>query len=182
MPDANPIDRGELFTQLFVEHQKRILGLIYALTQNRGITDDVLQEVSVRLWRKFDSFEEGSNFAAWSLSITRYVVMEWRRANKRVPLAMEDEQLHAIADSYVESAEPITAVRSHLDDCLTKTTDRQRRLLRDHYELGYKIVEIASNWELSRRAIHKLLKKTKDQLLECIEGAQTNASQEGHPS
>ena len=182
MPDAIPIERGERFTQLFVGHQKRILGLIYALTQKRGIAEDLLQEVGVRLWRKFDTFEEGTDFAAWSLAITRYVVLEWRRSNRQEPFALEDKELHAIVDSYLEEDAPRTAVRDYLDDCLTKTTDRQRRLLRDHFELGYKIVEIATNWQLSRRAIHKLLKKTKDQLLECIETAQARDAQEGHCS
>tara|TARA_R110002096_G_scaffold316010_19_gene510461 strand:+ start:8278 stop:8826 length:549 start_codon:yes stop_codon:yes gene_type:complete len=182
MTELVPFERGETFTKLFVSHEKRIQGLIYALTQDRDAVDDILQDVAARLWRKFDEYEEGSNFGAWALAITRFVVLEWRRSQKRVPLFLEDDELFAIADSYVELEKPLESVRTHLDDCLAKLSERQTSLLRHLYAEGFKIVELAGVWKRSRRAIHKMLKKTKDQLLDCIENAHSKDLREGHLS
>ncbi|MEM8955644.1 MAG: sigma-70 family RNA polymerase sigma factor [Verrucomicrobiota bacterium] len=162
------IDRGEAFTRLFIASEKRIFGLIFALVQDRVAAEDILQETGARLWQKFDEFEEGTDFAAWALQVTRFVVLEWRRSQRRVPLPLEDEELHALADTYQDVEEPLASVRAHLDECLEKLSDRQRALLRCLYVEGRTVVETASLWNRSRRTIHKLLRKTKEQLLACI--------------
>lgn len=169
MSEMDPMERGEAFTRLFIASEKRIFGLIFALVQDRADAQDILQETGARLWKKFDEFEEGTDFTAWALQVTRFVVLEWRRSQKRVPLPLDEEELHALADAHRDAAEPIAAVRAHLDECLAKLSDRQRDLVRTLYGEGRTVVETASLWRISRRAIHKLLKKTKEQLLACIE-------------
>ncbi|MEM0896451.1 MAG: sigma-70 family RNA polymerase sigma factor [Verrucomicrobiota bacterium] len=179
MADSTPIDQGERFTRLYASHQRRIHGLVYVLTQDRGVAEDLQQEVAARLWRKFDTFEEGTDFAAWAFAIARFVVMEWRRSSQRVPLPLEEEELHALTDTYADYSQPLSSIHVYLDECLTKATDAQRRLLNEHFVHGFKILEIAARWQRDRRSIHRLLKKTKDQLLQCIEEARAKGAQEG---
>jgi RNA polymerase sigma-70 factor (ECF subfamily) len=42
-------------------------------------TQDIFQQTSLVLWEKFDSFETGSNFAAWSCRAARYTAMNFLR-------------------------------------------------------------------------------------------------------
>ncbi|MEM9283053.1 MAG: sigma-70 family RNA polymerase sigma factor [Verrucomicrobiota bacterium] len=169
MAEIDTIERGEAFARHFIASERRVFGLIFALVPNRSAAQDILQETGVRLWQKFDEFEEGTDFCAWALQVTRFVVLEWQRSQRKVPLPLDDAELHALADSYQDTAEPLSAIRAHLDECLAKLSDRQKSLVCTLYNEGRSVVEVASQWKLSRRAIHKLLKKTKEQLLACIE-------------
>jgi RNA polymerase sigma-70 factor (ECF subfamily) len=48
--------------------------------------DDILQETAMVMWRKFDTYVIGSNFAVWGIRIARNFVMKLnqRRFDKRI--------------------------------------------------------------------------------------------------
>ena len=104
-----PIERGEAFTRLLVAHQPRIYGFVYSLVGDRAAADDVLQEVSTVLWRKFNDFEHGTNFNAWALNIARFSVLEWRRKQSRAPLLLDDES-RALLDEYWAEENRVTGL------------------------------------------------------------------------
>jgi RNA polymerase sigma-70 factor (ECF subfamily) len=164
-----PIERGEAFTRLLVATQPRLYGFIYSLVGDRSAADDVLQEVSSVLWRKFDDFEEGTNFGAWALKIARFSVLEWRRKQSRAPLPIDEDTLIALADQAAEMAEGVGEMREALHLCLAKLPDRQRELLRARYFDDEPVQSIASRWQRTRMAIYKMLRKTHAALLGCIE-------------
>lgn len=45
------------------------------------------------LWRKFDQFQEGTDFAVWAMSVARFCALNWRRKQARLPLPRDDEFL-----------------------------------------------------------------------------------------
>ena len=55
---------------------------IYSLVRGRHSSEDVLKDVSVVLWKKFDSFEIGTDFGAWAMCVARFTVLNWRRDRK----------------------------------------------------------------------------------------------------
>ena len=46
--------RYETFEGHFLECRKALYGFIFALTSNAADTEDIFQEASVIMWRKFD--------------------------------------------------------------------------------------------------------------------------------
>ena len=164
-----PIERGEAFTRLLVATQPRLYGFICSLIGDRSASDDVLQEVSSVLWRKFEDYEEGTNFNAWALKIARYSVLEWRRKQSRTPLPLDEETLVTLADQSADMAESVGEMREALHLCLAKLPDRQRDLLRARYFEEEPVQSIAKRWQRTRMAIYKMLRKTHSALLGCIE-------------
>lgn len=167
--DRNSLERGDAFTRLFIANEKRIYGLIFALVPDHTAAQDILQETGSRLWQKFDSFELGTDFAAWALRVTRYVVMDWQKSQRRVPLPMDEGELHDLADAFIEVQHTEPEIRAHLNECLVKLNDRQCEVLRLVYTEGHTVIEVASMKGVSRRAIHKMLQKIKASLLDCIQ-------------
>ena len=51
--------------RLWVQYQSRVYAYIRALVFRRADAEDILQEVAVVLWRKYDQFEPGSRFDQW---------------------------------------------------------------------------------------------------------------------
>ena len=91
------VNREEEFTRLVTESQARVYAYIYALVQNAADTEDLVQQTLLVLWRRFDDFEEGSNFCAWAMTAARFEVLNFRRAGRR-PNLFTEELLNRIVD------------------------------------------------------------------------------------
>ena len=75
--DCEMPDRSEEFISLFAANQRRIYGFVATMVPRASDVDDVFQEVSMNLWRNFDEFESGTNFAAWAFSFARFGVLKY---------------------------------------------------------------------------------------------------------
>ena len=72
-------DRGERFMRHLMGNEHRIYGFILSLVHNWSDADDLLQDVTAIMWRKFDLYEPGTNFCAWALKIARFEVLNFRK-------------------------------------------------------------------------------------------------------
>ena len=59
-------EQHRLFGELISAHQSRLYGFLFALVGNREDADELFQETSLTLSRRFDTFQPGSNFYAWA--------------------------------------------------------------------------------------------------------------------
>jgi len=159
---------GELFSRLLVGSMQRIYGFILTLVHDRAAANDILQEVSAVLWRKFDRFEPGTDFGAWAMSVARLSVFEWRRRQKHLPLQLDDEQLGLLADEAVAVSCEFEARREALRGCFAKLASRDQELLVARYHQGQSVVSIADGLSRTRVAIYKRLDKLHALLLDCI--------------
>jgi len=163
-----PEDRQELFTRLLVANQNRLFAFIFTLIQDRTAANDVLQEVSVVLWKKFEHFDPETDFAAWAMSVARYSVLEWRRAQKRNPMILDEELLAKLADEAVSvSCEQDERIET-LHRCIEGLSPAQRNLLVRRYVHNTSVVDIATHENHTRMAVYKRLNKIHAILLECI--------------
>lgn len=69
-PDPSPL-RGDqrLFLRLFSQHQRRLYAYIFTLIPNRADADDLLQEVSITLWERFDTSEPGKDYMSCAMRV-----------------------------------------------------------------------------------------------------------------
>lgn len=65
--------RGEL-VGLLTRNQRKIFAYIYTLVPNRADAEDILQETSVTIYKKFAEFELGTDFVAWANRIAWWKV------------------------------------------------------------------------------------------------------------
>ncbi len=149
-------------------HQRRLYAFIYSLVQDRHAADDVLQEVSAVLWRRFDEFEEGTNFSAWAYKVARLQVLSWRRKQAKLAIPIEGDELSILMDTAAVMAERQDERLAALEHCLSELTPKQIDLLRRRYHFGFSANEIAEQGNRSRRAIYKSLGKVNAILMSCI--------------
>jgi len=101
--------RGERFIRLFIPAQRRIYGFILSLVPSRSDADDLMQETGSTLWRMFDDYRDGTDFAAWALAVARIEVMRHRQRMGRSKLKFDSDVLDVLADD-------ATAMADTLDD------------------------------------------------------------------
>ena len=90
-------DSGAEFADLLREAHRELFGFIFALLQNRADAEDVYQQTAMVLWRKFASFERGTNFVAWAIRVAQFEIKDYVKARRRRKVFFNDEILDAIA-------------------------------------------------------------------------------------
>jgi RNA polymerase sigma-70 factor, ECF subfamily len=162
-------DRGATFVRLFLQHQRRITGLILALVPHGPDADDILQETSSVLWEKFDEFDPGTNFAAWALRIARYQVMAYYSTKRRTRARLSDETLDLVVEKMAARPERDDARSAALDGCLERLPDRERALLEARYRGEIAAEELARQAGTTVFAVYKSLDRIHGRLLECLQ-------------
>jgi len=169
--DANrPNDRPELFLRLLLTNEVRIFSYILTLVPNYADAEEIMQETSGIMWRKFETFEPGTDFVAWAVQIARYRILDYRRKQYRERLVCYDskifEQMTILATVGVGQDDHRLEA---LQRCLAKLRDRPRRLIRQRYYEGVGPKEIAEREGMSIHAVYKSLSRTCGQLLSCVQ-------------
>ena len=168
---AGPLSRGERFMRLFLRVERRVYGLILAMTGNWTDADDILQEATAVMWRKFDQFNPnapGSDFAAWALSIARFQVMAHRKRKAVARSRFSDKTVELLADEIASAADRTDARREALRECLAKLGEPHRRLVELRYEPGATTQSVADQVGRSIHAVYKALNRAHALLLECV--------------
>ncbi len=154
--------------RLFLANEHRFFGMICALVPNLTDAEDVLQETSTAMWRKFDQFEEGTDFAAWGLKFARLQSLKFHEKTRHNPLRFRDELLEQLADEAWQAAAESDFRRDALQECLCRLTDRNRELLRMRYEENQTVPAIAERIGKSIHAVYKAVSRIHDSLLDCV--------------
>jgi RNA polymerase sigma-70 factor (ECF subfamily) len=170
MTPAPDRDSGERFVRLFLQHQRRIYGLILALVPRGADADDILQEACAVMWQKFGEFQEGTNFPAWALRIARFQVMAYYSTQRRQKARLSDETLDAVVERMAARAPREDARSAALDGCLEGLPDPDRTLLALRYHGGASVEEVARRSGKTVEAAYKALNRAHDRLLQCMRG------------
>jgi len=168
------------FLKLFVKHQQEIYAYIMTLVPHVNDADDLFQEGMTVMWRKFDQFKPGTNFAAWGVQIMRYQILEYRRnlaRDKRV--LIEDSLFETLLDSMSTIQDELAVRIEALRKCQTLLDERAKRVLKMRYERNIPVQEIASFLKVSRRHVYHLLGQINGVLLRCM---RRTLAEGGHPS
>lgn len=160
----------ERFVSLFVAHETRLRGFLRSLLPQWDAIDDVMQETSLVAWRKFERFEQGTNFMAWVVSIARFEALRYLRTRRRDRLVFSDEVFDLIADDGLEELDSLDREREALGRCILKLPTAQRELLQLAYQPGVKFHEVAERSGKSVQGFYKTIQRLRGRLSECIRG------------
>ncbi|MHC4879876.1 MAG: sigma factor, partial [Planctomycetota bacterium] len=111
--EAPPVPSEE-FVQLFSRNQRRLYLHIIGQVGNPDDAEEILQETNVVIWSKFDRFELGTNFIAWSFQIANYEVLKFRDRKRASRMVFSDELIGTLAQESEESQDDLDLRRSAL--------------------------------------------------------------------
>ncbi len=156
------------FLRLFTTHEESVRAFVRRLVPTRADADDVMQEVSIVLWKKFGSFHEGADFRAWAFGVARFEVLGWLRDKGRDRLVLDEGVALKIAQE-AEVLEPaLSRQREALERCLVRVPEPQRSLLMRAYQPEARIQEVAAASGRSVPGFYQWLHRMRKTLLDCI--------------
>jgi len=166
---TNEKDRSKIFFPLFIDNQKRIYTYILMLVPNRTYADEIMQEVSVILWQKFDTFTLGSNFVAWGIKIARLEVLSFYKKQRAKRVIFDSDLMNMLSIQAEPTLNTMDAQIDALRKCVRKLKDTDRELIHLHYEKNYTIKDISGHVNRSVHALYKVFNRIHHYLLKCIQ-------------
>jgi RNA polymerase sigma-70 factor, ECF subfamily len=158
----------EKFTALLARNHAPLMSFILSLHPHWADAEDILQQASVVLWRKFAEFTPGTSFLAWSCQTARYLVLNHHRKETRDPHVFSGELVELLSREGEADAEHLQRQREVLGGCLNKLDARSRRLVARCYETGATIREAAEDLGATPNSVYKTLNRLRETLLECV--------------
>lgn len=162
-------ERMTEFVDLYSRYYPRLQFYLMALLPSANDAADVLQESSLVLWRKFASYESGTNFYAWACKIARLQALKYRNRVGRAAKVLDDAILEKLSEEAMsEEIDPAASLEA-LAYCLERLSERNRSLIRRRYQPNSSVRELAAEVGCSANALSKLLGKIRRLLLDCVE-------------
>lgn len=81
------------FEEKILEHINSLYNLAIRMTQNKQDAEDLVQEASLKAYRYFDRFKQGTNFRAWIMAISRNIYINNYRKRRKEPKKIEFEEV-----------------------------------------------------------------------------------------
>lgn len=164
-------ERTREFLALYSRTSNWIYSYLLSLVQDRHDADELFQEVSTFLWERFDDFEPGTEFRAWSCRVAYYKVLDWRKQTQRKPALCSEAFLERVSSLQLEESQRLDDRREALDGCLQKLAPRDRDLIERRYSGEQSVETIAADGKRSVHAIYRSLRRIHAELLQCIDGS-----------
>lgn len=166
--DPVPSTRTEEFMELCSSHQRQLLGYIFTLVRNMDDAEDLLQQTSLILWRKFDDFQSGTDFMRWACSVAHLEVLSFLRRKQRDSLHLDEQLLMQLADTRLGRAKLYERYREGLRQCRERLAEADRELLLLCYGGTLSTKEVAVKLSRSTDSIYHSLQRIRRALFDCI--------------
>lgn len=167
MPEETA-DVMEEFVALLAQHDRSLTLYVISLCPNVNEADDILQDVKMVLWQKFNHFEKGTSFIAWARKIAFFKVLSYRKKKSKAPYLADESILMEISDD-AENRQQVWHNRGlALDNCVGKMKEEQREILQMRYKDQLGIEAISEKLGRTQQAVYRQLSRLRQQLLECV--------------
>lgn len=143
VPDPPSKEDADQFIRVVYE-QAAVPLFIFAFrfTRDHAVSEDAVQEVLVRAWRRAGHLEPGSDaLRAWLYATTRNHLIDIWRARSREPVTVSHDQMPNAA--HVADDVDRALQRRALADALDKLTPKHRDVLIERYFKFRSVVETA---------------------------------------
>jgi RNA polymerase sigma-70 factor (ECF subfamily) len=176
--DARRSDPTGEFLELYSHNYPRLQFYLTSLLPMADDAADVLQETSLILWKKFDTYETGTNFFAWACKIARLQALTHRKRGAKSALTFSEELLEILAEEAADERFAPVNLQSYLRQCLERLSSRDQQLIQKRYEPGMTVRRLAADIGRTANSLSKSLGRIRRALLACIERNQAAAGRE----
>ena len=163
-----PTGEDEFVAEL-TRNQFALKAFIRSLLTDKSISDDILQETNLVLWKKRSDFAPGTNFKSWAFRVAYFQTLALLKKDRSKPWQQADEELlERLASESAEIAEQYDERRAALTHCLGKLNEKERSLITARYETEQTIIDLSKRLCRPVGSIRVSLCRIRSSLRECI--------------
>ena len=162
------MDDQQRFLAQFLRHQEDLRAFVGSVVRDWTAVDDILQETSSVLWRKFAEYDATRSFGAWARGIAVLEIRKHQDRQRRLPLRLSEEAVAALDHAWEAAPEESSARLEALARCLERVDPRARELLTLRYRDGLEITDLAGRSGRGVEAVGKALQRLREALGSCV--------------
>jgi RNA polymerase sigma-70 factor, ECF subfamily len=160
--------KGE-FADYLRQDQTRLYGYIHSVLRDLNDADDLYQQTTLILWKKFGEFDRKRSFFAWACGVARLEVANFLRSRGRHRLYLSDDLNLLLIEAQAEMTnQELDERRDALAQCIKNLRQRDRDLITECYGDTSGIHTAADRRGRSPQSIHNSLRRIRRALFECI--------------
>ncbi len=162
-------DKEEILSELMTAHSQKVYLLAYSFVKDRGMAEDISQEVFIKCYRHIDKYRGEASVTSWIYRITVNTSKDFLRKNKLVNLIYPRQFFENKLDS--ESSEEIFMKQNRKDQLLQiifRLPIKYREILVLYYFHEQKIDEIAVSLNINSNTVRTRLARGRDKLKQKI--------------
>ncbi len=163
---------------IYLEYQNLVYSVAVSIIRDGQLAEDIMQEVFVTLYFKYDTIRDQSKIKPWLIRITVNRTLDFTRKLKRSVILPEDyfERLEdtSITDPTSEMAEKELTLE--IRKAIDKLPEDLKALVVLSYFLEIPLKEIAASLELPLGTVKTRLRRARFILKEHLLGQQTTAN------
>ena len=163
------MDPAAEFVRHWTRHQSEVERYVFMMVPRSADAAEVVQEVSVKLWEKWEQYDQSLPFAPWAIRFAYFEILQWRQRQAREKLIFSDSLLEQINSRHDDEASMMEVRHKALQTCLDKLTDQQRKWIDLRYGRHGGVKEEADRTGVSLHKLYYALEKIRTQLLDCVD-------------
>jgi RNA polymerase sigma-70 factor (ECF subfamily) len=160
-------EQHDQFLRFFMRHEESLRVFLRSLLFTHDEEREVMQEVAVVLWRKFDVGMDSQSFCRWAFGVARMEALAFRRDRARDRHTFGNEVFELLSQTVVNYSSSLEAERRALDLCLKKLPEDQRQIIQNAYAPGVKIDQLANQMGRTAMSLYKTLYRIRLTLMDC---------------
>lgn len=160
------------FGKLVDLHKEGVLVFLTVRMFDRSEAEDLAQETFLTAWKRLQGFDPESAMGPWLRGIAHNLLRNHWRKHRAQPVGGSEELealLHSNEGEYSAVWDGREDALQALRSCIGKLAPASRKLIRDRYEAGISIEEIATNAGRKHSATSMNLYRLRATLKTCIE-------------
>jgi RNA polymerase sigma-70 factor (ECF subfamily) len=157
------------FMRLWTAAQPAVAGYVHALVGDRAAAEDIVQETSIVLFRRFAEYQQDRPFIAWAMGIAKFQVLGMRRDDARSRVIFDDDLLARFTESWAELAPQASERSLVLQECIEQLASHARRLVRMRYFDDQTAEQIAVRLGGTGAAVRVAIQRIRRQLRDCVD-------------
>ena len=167
--DGNDAAFGELVRR----YQARLRGYASQYVNDSHDTFELVQDAFLNAYRNIERFDESRPFYPWIRTIVHNLVLNYfrsQRSTRKVHLQLVDSALceKITPDPRYEEKDNIERIEA-LKKCIAKLPKSQQELVRQRYDLGTAVQDIAEAMDTTAGSISMRLLRIRKRLKKCME-------------
>jgi RNA polymerase sigma-70 factor (ECF subfamily) len=161
------------FLALLARCQGQLFGYLFSLLRDLDDAEDVLQEATLAMWRRFGDYDRRRSFLNWSMKFAELAAMNHLRSKSRRRVVFCDELVAQMADSFVEAnaAGRWDSYQESLSRCMDRLPADDRELIRMCYFEKCSVKSLAERLGRSSQSICNSMRRIRKSLYDCIQTA-----------
>lgn len=169
---------SERFLTLLSQHEAQLFGLLFSLVCHRQDAEDLMQQATMIMWRKFDEFQPGTNFGAWACQVAKNCALNHFQSQQRKRI-FSSTMMELLASTQASQEVDIRLERRQaLALCLQKLNAADRQLVTQCYSVGASVKAVAQQMNRPVAGLYNSLSRIRRSLYQCIESTLSRGEHE----